>query len=646
MYYENRSKSIFSRASEYIGIDDRFIKLFSSDVLDVLAYSEVWDIINIIRSSPGGGKTTLLRLFTPEVLLSIGDRKRRDDQTVDVLKKLQAINVFDAKLNPLVVGTLIPFTSEYSTISYLSIEPAQKSRIFFALLNVRVILSVLYSISKIKKLPFPDGLSAITISQDPSKVSFNPLRNISNGKEIYDWCCKNEEVICNEIDSIYLRPSNDIEKSSDLYCLDLLSPKNIMVAGEPLRERILVMFDDVHNLSTSQRKDFLNSMVNKRPSINVWVAERLQALSMDEIISEGNLTDRDFRLINLEQYWNSKYEKFEKFTKSIAQKRLSTITEGEPTSLTTYLAEEWDIEQNKIDEALSVVKQRIGKDFKGDQKYNTWIKSKEQISKELAEQLIEWRSLEILLYRDRGKQQQVLFDDPLDEAELEQRDGSDVRDAARLFLNKEHKFPYYYGTAKISRLSSSNIEQFLTICGKLFENIVVEHVKKISRNNQSQVQISTKKQEHYIKLLCEDRWRELDSRVPNAATIKQFINNIGDFCKEQTYTPNAWNSPGINGVAITMDERAFLKDVVLQDETHSYNGLAKCIATCIAYNLIDFRLNYKVKGKFMMVLYLNRLYCVRYGLPLANGKFKERKLSELNNWLLDKKQSKPLELGL
>jgi len=373
----------FSRASEYIGIDDRFIKLFSSDVLDVLNYAEVWDIINIIRSSPGGGKTTLLRLFTPEVLLSIGDRNRRDDQTVEVLKKLQAINVFDAKFNPLIVGTLIPFTSEYSTISFLNIEESQKSRVFFALLNVRVILSVLYSIAKVKKIPFPEGLSSIAIKQNPSKVSFNPLRTISNGKEIYDWCCKNEELICNEIDNIYLRPSNNIEKSSDLYCLDLLNPNNIRINDEPLKEKILVMFDDVHNLSANQRKDFLNSMVTKRPAINVWVAERLQALSMDEIISEGNLAGRDFRLINLEQYWNSKYEKFEKFTKSIAQKRLSTITEGEPTSLTTYLAEEWDIEPNKVEEALNIVKSRVEKNFKGDSKYSTWIKSKERTIKNL-----------------------------------------------------------------------------------------------------------------------------------------------------------------------------------------------------------------------------------------------------------------------
>ena len=41
-----------------------------------------------------------------------------------------------------------------------------------------------------------------------------------------------------------------------------------------------------------------------------------------------------------------------------------------------------------------------------------------------------------------------------------------------------------------------------------------------------------------------------------------------------------------------------------------------------------------------MILYLNRLYCVRYGLPLSNGKFKDLKLNDLNNLLFKDKLKK------
>lgn len=638
----------YSRASESIGLDDHFIKLFSPDVLDIIDSNsnQIWSMVNIFRSSPGGGKTTLLRLFTPEILLGIKEKSRaKDDQAIDILKKLQNQNVYDAKINPIIIGTHISFTSEYSTLEYLNIDASQKEKLFFSLLNVRVILSVLSSICKIRQLIFPEDLGKITITQDPSKIGFNPLRLISNANEIYKWCCESEERICNEIDSIYLTPDSSNDKATDMYSLQLLNPINIKIEGVPIKEKILVMFDDVHNLSSHQRSRLLDNIIKQRPQVNVWLSERLQALSMDEIISEGNIHNRDFNIISIEQYWNTKALNYEKFIKSIAHKRLSTITEGEPNNISTYLSEDFDTEIiKKAEQHLTIVIDRIKNKFR-EPKYQAWISSKESFEGELIEKLIEWRSLEILLYRDRGKQQQTLqFDEILDSTELTYQNGSDVKEAARLFLNYEILLPYYYGISKIGRLSSSNVEQFLTICGKIFENIVLEHVKRISRNNQTSINISSRKQEFFIKKLTSEKWNELDIRVPGSETVKRFMNNIGEFCKEQTLTPNAWNSPGINGIAITMGERNILKNSALTDDSHQYNELAKCIATCIAYNLIDFKLNYKCKGKEMMVLYINRLYCVQYGLPLANGHFKERKLKDLKGWLTSTKPHKNYEL--
>ena len=82
-----------------------------------------------------------------------------------------------------------------------------------------------------------------------------------------------------------------------------------------------------------------------------------------------------------------------------------------------------------------------------------------------------------------------------------------------------------------------------------------------------------------------------------------------------------------------MLDRDILKNKAIQDSKHPMHELAKTIAICIAYNLLDFRLNYKVQGKEVMVLYLNRIYCAKYGLPLNNGKFKLRKLNDLRNFL-------------
>ncbi len=48
--------------------------------------------------------------------------------------------------------------------------------------------------------------------------------------------------------------------------------------------------------------------------------------------------------------------------------------------------------------------------------------------------------------------------------------------------------------------------------------------------------------------------------------------------------------------------------------------------------LVD-RLNHKCKGREWMVLYLNRMSCVHYNLPLDYGGFKEKSLDDLCDWI-------------
>ncbi len=626
----------FSRTSQSIGVDDTFIKLFSPDVLDIFDDSKpVWNIVNIIRSSPGGGKTTLLRLFTPEIILRIKNRQKDESQLLEIYKKLKMLGVYDKHDNPLVIGTMIPFTNEYSTLEYLNINEGEKKHLFFSLLNTRIILSVLYSLCKIKDIDFPDDLSRVLINQNPAMTGYNPLRNINNGKDIYNWCCENEEKICNDIDNVNLTSSLEFEKSSDLYALHLFDHKNIFFDGQPIIERILVMLDDVHNLSSSQRSVLMKNIIDRRPLVNIWVSERLQALSMEEIISEGNTESRDFVIVNLEQHW-SKGNKFQKFATSVAEKRLSTITEGESTNFSTYLSETLDKEyREEAKRYIGIIKERIIKNF-SQAKYRKWIETRENYEGDEIATLLEWRRLEILLYRDIGKDQQIIqFEDFLDESSLEAQDDSEIENGARLFLHDEFKFPYYYGFQKVSRLASSNIEQFLNISGKLFDAITTNQLKKISQNKSESVHIAPKKQDQLIKKIADEKWKELDIRVPSATDIKIFIDNIAEFCRQETYKPNAWNSPGINSIAISMNDRSILKDKAIKDHKHTYHMLAKCIAICIAYNILDFKLNYKqgAKGNLLMILSINRIYCAKYGLPLNNGKFKARKLNDLKRFL-------------
>ena len=128
------------------------------------------------------------------------------------------------------------------------------------------------------------------------------------------------------------------------------------------------------------------------------------------------------------------------------------------------------------------------------------------------------------------------------------------------------------------------------------------------------------------------KWNELTNKVPNFTKIKTFLDSIGEFCNIETHSPNAWNSPGLNAVAILMTDRTMLKEDALNNKNHICHNLAKCIADCISYNLIDFELNYNCKNKSWMILYLNKMYCVKYNLPMNNGGFKEKSINELLEW--------------
>lgn len=622
-----------TRASEYIDLEEKFIQLFSADILQLFTKDyDLWTTVNVIRSSPGGGKTTLLKLFTPRVLQAIILNKNHNEHVKEMFNELKSRNVFDKQDKINVIGAYISFTSQYSTFEYLPLEPGQHEKIFFSLINIRAILSFLKSLCITRDLAYPQGLNNVefidtTISGVPAS-----LHNLSHGDDIYDWAIAQEEKILDAIDNINMR---DVEKPSgtdELYALDLLAPGNIQVNGEGLRERVLIMFDDVQNLSRLQRNKLGKTVVDKRPLVNTWIAERLKALTMEEALSEGQIEGRDLRVIELEKFWAKKYQQFEKFAKSVANRRLEAAFTDQQYDFSSFLVAQMSgVHSAKIEKALHSVKERIGEKFGKLDQFRAWIAQKETIDGDVFDQLVEWRALEILLHREINKSS-LFTAIELNEEELEDKEGNDVRVAAQLFIHHEFSIPFYYGFDLVARLSSSNIEQFLNISAELFEEIRTNSIKKVLRA-QTSLHLSPEKQQHIIKKLANEKWTNLDKRLYEFTNVKRFIDAIGEFCRQETYVSNAWNAPGINGVAITMAERNLLKDYALKDPTHVHHQLAKSLVLCISYNLIDIKLNYRCKGKELMLIYLNRLYCARYDLPLHSGHFKERNLATLLGYL-------------
>ena len=108
-----------------------------------------------------------------------------------------------------------------------------------------------------------------------------------------------------------------------------------------------------------------------------------------------------------------------------------------------------------------------------------------------------------------------------------------------------------------------------------------------------------------------------------------FLDAVGAFCQEVTYQPNAPYAPGVNGVAISMQERKVLIGDASQAKSPSYTRFVQMLATALTYNLLHVELDKSVKNQRWMILYLNRLVCLKYALPPHFGGFRSDRCATL-----------------
>ena len=112
------------------------------------------------------------------------------------------------------------------------------------------------------------------------------------------------------------------------------------------------------------------------------------------------------------------------------------------------------------------------------------------------------------------------------------------------------------------------------------------------------------------------------------------LRHIAKLCRADTYRPKAPYAPGVTGTALSMADRARLLDPDVRARMPGAQALFEALHGAIGHNLLRAHKDRSVKNNRWMVLYLNRLTCVRYGLPLGYGGFRERPLEEMCRWML------------
>lgn len=615
--------------AESIETDAEFLKLFGPGVLDLLPEGATQGKTLFIRSAPGGGKTSILRLFTPSVLLTLLDHSKTE-QFRDVYLKVRSIEaVNDSEL--LVLGILLNSRRTFPSLCDLGLSEIRATRLFLALLDARIIMKALRCALTAKHLRYPDDLSQITIDAILNDPIIPGLKLPCNGEEAHEWGEKLERDICDVIDSLLPHDGLGVPGHDCLYSLYLLDANAIKVSNNPPAQSWIVLLDDAHKLTNLQRQKLITTLIEQRSLTSVWIAERLEALSKDELLSSGSLAGRDYgEVINIESAWNSK--KFSIAALEIAEKRArmaSDVASGVWTfgSFAASLDSNHDFVdlESKRKEALERIRKRVSIISDRYVKYRAWYQKRDRFEGSTIEKLIEWRTLEIMIARDQRKEQ-LTIDIELPTEELDKREDSSARTAAELFIAQEFQFPYYYGSERISQLGSFNIEQFLKITGNLFEDSLGAALLKTTPA------ISQQRQEKILRDTLELRISELPKRALNGRDVQRFIDVVGKFCHDETYRPNAPYSPGVTGIAISMRDRDQLINTEIIAEDQLTRRFSEMLATALANNYFQAVLDYKVKGGQYMVLYLNRFICLKYGLPLQYGGFREKPLRTFIQW--------------
>ena len=147
--------------------------------------------------------------------------------------------------------------------------------------------------------------------------------------------------------------------------------------------------------------------------------------------------------------------------------------------------------------------------------------------------------------------------------------------------------------------------------------------------------VSARRQDLILRRASELYWREIPHRIPNGALVQRIIAGIVAIARSENSKPTFPYAPGVTGTALRMDERAMLLEARLRKRIPGADDLVTALGSAIAHNVISAELDRPVKGRRYMVLYLNRILCPRFGLPLGRGGFRERSLETMTRWTIN-----------
>lgn len=625
--------------SERLREDRTFLRNFAVPMLDVLP-DDPWDIPIIVRSPQGGGKTSLLRIFTTESLDLVAAAP--SDYHPALAAKLNALDALNSS-GPRHLGVLLNLERDYRELADIDAPEEVSQRLFFKLLDSRIIVAIMRAALELRKLQYPQDINRFELrSHNGSSVNEIIFRlGGYSGEELFNTARRNEIELLNLLDSLLtVNWADQKQGHADLYSLRVLSQSDITVDGLPLDLRPLILLDDGHFLDRSQRSPLLRRLAARDLNVGRWYSERSEALSPQEIIAETGTHGRDHFLVELSGNSiprGTRKLPYDKMALEVADSRphrsLERYADEQDNFTELITVPDSDLTGSSSINLLELLTERLDILAGREERYLRWMEEMRGLAGYHG--AVSRRELEILITRDRARQQEELFSLPLDPTELQRRSSSAVREAASLFMAREYGLPYYAGPKNMVKLGSHNMAQFIALCGDLFEEMLGAMTLR------HKPRLNAKRQDVLVRRASERLWREIPQRLVDGRLVHRLLWRIAVMAQRETYRPNAPYAPGVTGIAIAMHDRERLLRSGDRREMAGLADLRTALGAAIIDNMLTAELYRSVKNESVMVLYLNRLLCPRFRLPLGRGGFMVMKLPTLCGWMLDAELSEP-----
>lgn len=620
-----RANPFLERMSERTS-DQEFVRLFSPKILERLHEDAFNGAVHLFTSPPGGGKTTLLRAFTPTALRAFWNARAGQDESYQRLLTRQVLHESDG---PQLLGVLLSCASGYADLPP-GASMAQAG-LFRALLDCRVVLRALRSLSSLLGYGSTDQLVDIRLEYDELGRDLKSIPAAESAIELVRWAEERERAVYAKLDSLVGDASVDLPVHVRFESVLWLQSVRFLRGDKLVAPRRLLMIDDLQKLRKKQRSMMLEELVELRPAVPVWLAERSIALG-DALISQGAREGRDLRHYPLEDMWVGKsgQHQFTTFAQSILDRRLDVQRAIPAGAFSQYLEDH--LTPDDMGDLFAKAVQLFGKEmerYRQNIRYTDWLARAEEGQKTVGfDNLVELYVTRILIARSEGRRQLSLELAPLPAEELDERD-SKVLGAAEILCHEDLKLPYYYGVDRLCALATTNVEELLAIAASLYEGMQA----KLVLRKQPNLRLSPAEQERRIKETVKRKRDFIPKSHTEGTRAQSLLDAIGLFCRDKTFLIAASYAPGVTGIRLSRYELSRLRpEQTKTSEPHAL--LARVLWECVAENLLTTRGSAASTSRDEgTVFYLNRSLCAYHDLPLQYGGWQDVSVETLIGWM-------------